>query len=93
MSHIYIPFAESTLDGSFLRSTIVGGRSVGMCILRVDRHRTKFPLVRVYARSISVIYIIYMSLADLYHWRLSGKILRNMFSNYEVEYCMHVYIL
>ena len=63
------------MDGSFLRSTIVGGRSVGMCILRVDRHRAKFPLVRVYARSISVIYIIYMSLADLYHWRLSGGVL------------------
>jgi hypothetical protein len=74
VSHIYIPFAASTLDGSFLRSTIVGGRGVGMCILRVDRHHAKFPLVRVYAR-ISVIYIKYMSLADLYHWRLSSGVL------------------
>ena len=72
-------FAASTVDGSFHRSTIGGGRGIGMCILHVDRRRAKFPLVRVHAR-ICVIYIIYMSFADLHHWRVSSDIRRNMIS-------------
>jgi hypothetical protein len=36
-----------------------------------------------------VLYIIYMSFADLHHWRVSGDICRNMFFNYDVEYYIY----
>ena len=47
-------FATSTVGGSFLRPSVVGGRGGGMCIFACWSPPCKFSFIRVYAR-ISVI--------------------------------------